>query len=242
MEKNKNIIEIDAEKMSPRELNGLIRSSDGADIINCCGQRFIGSGMNGKSIVIHGTPGNALGSYLDGAEIEVFGNCQEAAGDTMNDGMIVIHGNAGDALGYAMRGGEIYVRGDAGYRAGVHIKEYGQKRPVIVIGGSAGSFLGEYQAGGIIILLGKNCEALPYGSFPSAGMHGGKIYIRSKIQPEGFSKQVKISKATEDDLNEIQKYLKNYSRFFGETVDEQGEFYVVTPDENNPYKRLYTVN
>lgn len=58
----------------------------------------------------------------------------------MNDGRIVVHGDAGDAVGYAMRGGEIYVEGSAGYRAGIHMKAYQDKKPVIVIGGKAGSF------------------------------------------------------------------------------------------------------
>ena len=66
----------------------------------------------------------------------------------MNDGTIIVHGSIGDAAGYAMRGGEIFVRGSAGYRAGVHMKAYEDKLPVMVIGGCAGSFLGEYQAGG----------------------------------------------------------------------------------------------
>lgn len=50
-----------------------------------------------------------------------------------------------DATGYAMRGGKIFVRGNAGYRAGIHMKAYKDKTPVLVIGGKAGSFLGEYQ-------------------------------------------------------------------------------------------------
>lgn len=72
----------------------------------------------------------------------------------MNDGAIFVHGSSGDATGYAMRGGKIYVRGNAGYRAGIHMKAYREKQPVLIIGGEAGSFLGEYQAGGIIIVLG----------------------------------------------------------------------------------------
>lgn len=34
------------------------------------------------------------------------------------------------------------------------MKAYEEKVPVMVIGGSVGSFLGEYQAGGRIIVLG----------------------------------------------------------------------------------------
>mgnify|MGYP002508363490 CR=1 FL=1 len=43
---------------------------------------------------------------------------------------------------------------NAGYRAGIHMKAYKDKVPVMVIGGTAGSFLGEYQAGGVIVVLG----------------------------------------------------------------------------------------
>ena len=134
---------IDAKRLGFAELNEEIRKTDGdCRIVGCLGQRFIASGMGGKSIDIDGVPGNALGAYLSGAEITVNGNAQDAVGDTMNDGRIVVHGNIGDAAGYAMRGGEIYVKGNAGYRAGIHMKEYKTKKPAIIIGGRAGSFLG----------------------------------------------------------------------------------------------------
>ena len=146
---------IAASQLGYAELNEQIRAAGEECVLSgCIGQRFIGAGMRDKRIEIGGTPGNALGAYLNGADITVHGNAQDAAGDTMNAGTIVIHGNIGDAAGYAMRGGEIYVRGNAGYRAGIHMKAYRDKRPVMVIGGRTGSFLGEYQAGGYIIVLG----------------------------------------------------------------------------------------
>lgn len=121
-------MKIDAFNLDYRELNTKIKQADSDVLIeNCYGQRFIGSGLEGKNIMINGTPGNALGSYLNGAVITVNGNAQDAVGDTMNDGKIVIDGNVGDALGYAMRGGKIYVRGNAGYRTGIHMKEYKEK-------------------------------------------------------------------------------------------------------------------
>ena len=58
----------------------------------------------------------------------------------MNEGSIVVHGSCGDATGYAMRGGTIYVEGNAGYRAGIHMKAYKGKLPVLVIGGCAAAF------------------------------------------------------------------------------------------------------
>ena len=140
-------------------LNEKLRESDSTVVLKgCLGQRFIASGMKDKKITIEGIPGNALGAYLNGASVTVNGNAQDAVGDTMNDGEIIVHGNIGDAAGYAMRGGKIFIKGNAGYRAGIHMKEYKDKVPLMIIGGSAGSFLGEYQAGGIIVVLGLNTD------------------------------------------------------------------------------------
>ena len=115
------------------------------------GQRYIGCALDsGKTIEIHGTPGNDLACYLNGGKIVVYGSGQDAVGNTMNGGEIIIHGHSGDALGYGMRDGSIYVRDNVACRGGIHIKEFEKMKPVIVIGQSAGSFLGEYMAGGKI--------------------------------------------------------------------------------------------
>lgn len=50
----------------------------------------------------------------------------------------------------------ILVEGNVGYRAGIHMKAYKDQVPVLVVGGEAGSFLGEYQAGGYVVVLGLN--------------------------------------------------------------------------------------
>lgn len=238
---------IDAKNMDFKELNEVIRST--ADkritIVNCNGQRYIGNGLGKKVIEINGVPGNALGSYLDGCDIIVNGNAQDATGDTMNDGSIVIHGSSGDATGYAMRGGKIYVRGSTGYRAGIHMKAYQDKVPVLIIGETAGSFLGEYQAGGIIVVLGLHTkEKVPVGNFCGTGMHGGKIYLRCEKLPKDLPKQVVAEKATEKDLAEIRLYLEEFCKFFGENIEDiyLKTFYVLTPNTKNPYKQLYTRN
>ena len=229
-----------------KTLNDSIRKADEDCVINaCCGQRFIAAGMSGKNIVINGVPGNALGAYLNGADITVYGNAQEAVGDTMNAGRITIHGNTGDAAGYAMRGGEIYVRGCAGYRAGIHMKAYKDKVPVMVIGGTAGSFLGEYQAGGIIIVLGLGADGKrTVGNFPCTGMHGGKMYIRGGCQNVIFPEQVTAKTAAAEDMEEIEKYISKFCRLFGYDSDEilASPFTLVTPDSKNPYKQMYVAN
>ena len=240
------MVSIDAKNMGYTELNRLIRETEDACAIeNCCGQRFIAAGMSDKDITVNGVPGNALGAYLNGGCITVRGNTQDAVGDTMNDGRIVIHGSIGDAAGYAMRGGEIYVQGDAGYRAGIHMKEYQDKVPVMVIGGCAGSFLGEYQAGGIILVLGLN----PNGkrivhNFPCTGMHGGKLILRGDCGHIPFPKQVNSRRATEEDMELIRKYVTEYCGLFGADPEEilSAPFTVITPDSKNPYKQMYVAN
>jgi len=216
---------------------------------DCLGERFIGAGASDARIEIEGIPGNALGAYLDGACIEVFGNAQDAVGDTMNDGRIIIHGNVGDTAGYAMRGGEIYVKGDAGYRAGVHMKEYGDKRPVMVIGGCTGSFLGEYQAGGLIIVLGLGAgrKGRPIVSnFPCTGMHGGMVVLKGDAVQAGilFPPQVDVQVVDAADCALIAPFVRNYALFFGADGDDilQGPFTLVTPLSHNPYTRLYVAN
>ena len=60
------------------------------------------------------------------------------------------------------------------------MKAYGDTIPLIVIGGSAGSFLGEYQAGGVIVVLGlERANKNIVGDFPCTGMHGGKMFLRA---------------------------------------------------------------
>ncbi len=241
----KKIQNINAEGLEFSELNAIIRESGDCTVENVLGQRFIAAGMSYRDIKIKGTPGNALGAYLNGGSIEVYGNAQDAVGDTMNDGSIIIHGSIGDAAGYAMRGGEIYVKTDAGYRAGIHMKAYKEKVPVMVIGGRTGSFLGEYQAGGLLIVLGLHTDGKPIvGNFPCTGMHGGKMFLRSDCRDIIFPKQVTARPATDEDIAGIETYLKRYCELFSadyKTV-RKSDFTVVTPDSKNPYKQMYVQN
>lgn len=239
-------MDINARELDYLTLNQKIRETDGnCNITECLGQRFIGAGMSGRQIEISGIPGNAMGAYLNGAKITVNGNAQDAVGDTMNNGKIVIHGSVGDAVGYAMRGGEIYVRSNAGYRAGIHMKEYKEKKPVMVIGGRTGSFLGEYQAGGLIIVLGLNKEDKPIvGNFPCTGMHGGKVFLRGDLNGVSLPKQVSSREATEEDIKEIKPYIDEYCRLFGFEREKimSEKFTFIFPDSKNPYKQMYVQN
>lgn len=230
-----------------QKLNAAVRESRDSEIIidNCIGQRYIGAGISGKNITINGVPGNALGAYMNGAHICVNGNAQDAIGDTMNDGTIYVYGGAGDAVGYAMRGGRIYIKGNAGYRVGIHMKAYNEHKPIIVIGGRVGSFLGEYQAGGIIIVLGLNRDGAPIvGNFCGTGMHGGQIYLRSDALPPLLPEQVKAEKLQKITDEEIIDIIKDYSAVMGMDAEDilEHTFYKFTPNSDNPYKQMYTNN
>ena len=237
---------IHANGLDHKAINEAIRTTPGdCTVDGCCGQRFIAAGMSGRDIEISGVPGNALGAYLNGGNVTVRGNAQDAVGDTMNDGRIVVHGNIGDAAGYAMRGGKILVKGNAGYRAGIHMKAYREKVPVMVICGKAGSFLGEYQAGGIIIVLNlETPRERIVGQFPCTGMHGGKMYLRSDCGDVVFPEQVTATPAGEEDLRELRPHVLEFCALFGYDADEvlSAPFTVVTPDSRNPYRQMYVAN
>ncbi len=206
------------------------------------GERYIGAGLSEGTIVLDKVPGNALGAYLDGGVIEVHCNAQDATGDTMNDGEISVFGST---AGYAMRGGAIYVRDDAGYRAGIHMKEYKEKVPALVIGGRTGSFLGEYQAGGVIVVLGIGSEdRQPVGNFCGTGMHGGRIYLRTEHLPKDLPEQVSARKADESDMAAAAPLIRRWAEKFGGDAKAllASSYYLLTPNTKNPYRQLYVTN
>ncbi len=211
------------------------------------GQRYIGCALDkGKTIEIHGTPGNDMACYLNGGRVVVYGNCQDAVGNTMNGGEIVVHGHSGDAMGYGMRDGRIFIRDNVACRGGIHMKEFRQMRPVLVIGKNAGSFLGEYMAGGTIVLLGLNLkrgEKL-FGTHCASGMHGGKIFVRGSFPKENLSTNIKITALDENDKKELDEYVRKYCRYFDadyKTVMDK-PFKKLIPATSRPYANLYTPN
>ena len=239
---------LDAREEYPQGLNAAIRTAarrGPVEVYGVCGQRYLGAGLEEGQVGITGTPGNALGAYLCGGRLFVHGNAQDAVGDTMNSGSIIVHGSIGDTAGYAMRGGEIYVRGNAGYRAGIHMKAYQDKLPVMVIGGCAGSFIGEYLAGGVIAVFGLGEPGRPpVSNFPCTGMHGGKLYVRGACENIVFPKQVSARPAGDGDLEQISALAARYCGYFGGSAAEimDSPFTVVTPDSRSPYKQMYVAD
>ena len=258
---------IDANGLHYRELNATIREilgqscdskkevSGPVEIIldNVLGQRYIGDGLKGNhTIKVNGVPGNDLAAFMDGPTIEVFESGQDGVGNTMNSGKVIIHGDAGDIIGYSMRGGEIYIQRNAGFRCGIHMKSYRKKIPVIVIGGSAGNFMGEYMAGGVIILLGlyrQSQSHFPYdrteqsvGDYVGTGMHGGTIYIRGDVADHKLGKEVEKTVLNDMDISILEKYIDNYFCYFPavrKKIDTE-DFLKLIPFSHRPYGKLYT--
>ncbi|WP_022854152.1 GltB/FmdC/FwdC-like GXGXG domain-containing protein [Thermodesulfatator atlanticus] len=242
--------EIDAKDLHYRELNQLIRKaiSQGEKhlvIKNVNGQRYLAAGVSAEvDIDVYGVPGLDLGAFMRGPRIRVHGNTQDGAGNTMDDGKIIIEGMAGDVVGYAMRGGKVFVASDVGYRVGIHMKAYMDKIPVLVIGGKAGDFLGEYMAGGIIVLLAMNSrypERQPAGIFLGTGMHGGTIYVRGGISETQLSPVLKIEEIDERDEKILAEILKEYAQDLSFNFDEimSEKFYKIRPKTHRPYGKMY---
>ena len=202
-------------------------------------QRYLGCALPaGKRLEIHGTPGNDLACFMDGGTVEVLGNAQDQVGNTMNAGEVVVHGRCGDAAGYAMRGGRVFVRDGCGWRAGIHMKAYGARQPVVVVGGDAGSFLGEYMAGGVFVVLGET------GDYLARGMHGGVIYLRNPPRAGALSDEVVLSCVDDADLAVLAPLLAEYDRLFagelGHRVSAEAPgFLRVAPASSRPYASMY---
>ncbi len=202
-------------------------------------QRYLGCALPaGKRLRIHGTPGNDLACFMDGGTVEVLGNAQDQVGNTMNAGEVIVHGRCGDAAGYAMRGGRVFIRDGCGWRAGIHMKAYDARQPVVVVGKDAGSFLGEYMAGGVFVVLGET------GDYLARGMHGGVIYLRRPPRAGALSDEVVLSRVDDADLAVLGPLLAEYDRLFaselGYRVSEEAPgFLRVAPASSRPYASLY---
>ena len=134
------------------------------------------------------------------------------------------------------------MRGDVGYRVGIHMKSFKKQIPIIIIGGTARDFLGEYQAGGLIILLGLERNGRPLaGNYIGTGMHGGVIYIRGKVDPFQLGKEVSISPVDGTDDERLRLSLKEYCEDFGLSLNEvMGQKFIkLLPTHLRPYGKIY---
>lgn len=162
---------------------------------NTRGTRFHGVGFGPRTrdlrIDCYDNPGDYLGSGIDGLEIYVHGNAQDQLCQISKSGKAVVYGDVGQTFLYGAKGAEVYVLGNAAGRP--MINAVGSPR--VVINGTALDFLAEsfmagdpHRGGGFAILNGLRCEEasgkflpleLPYpGSNLLSLASGGAIYVR----------------------------------------------------------------
>ena len=242
-------VRIDAREIHYTPLNQMIRRAvaDGVTEIvidNVLGQRFIADGLRGDgvTITINGVPGGDLGMFMSGPVLIVHGNADHAPGNTMDRGCIVIHGSAGDAVGHSMRGGRVYVRDDIGYRGGIHMKQYMEKRPVLVVGGSARAFIGEYMAGGLLIVLGLTGTPPLSERGVGSGIHGGEIFVRGNVPDNILGVGAKQKPASDDEKHTIAPVVRDYASKFSldPTPLLASDYTRIVPASTRPFANKYT--
>jgi len=156
--------------------------------------------------------------------------------------MLVIHGSAGDAVAHSMRGGKVCIKGNIGYRGGIHMKQYEvEARPVLVVGGTAHSFLGEYMAGGLVLVLGIGKDKAMIDRGIGSGIHGGEIIIRGEVDDYLLGIGAKKFEFTESDLERIAPIIKTFCEQFGYNPAEflNTSYTKIGPASSRPFAGKY---
>jgi glutamate synthase domain-containing protein 3 len=202
------------------------------------GQRFHGCGFGpdsgGVRIDIYGSSGDYLGSGIDGLSIYVHGNAQDQLGQIMKSGKMVIYGDTGQTFLYGAKGGEVYVMGNAAGRPLINAVG----KPRVVINGTCLDYLAEsfmagdpLNGGGFVILNGVEFDhdghvrpqATPYpGSNLFSLASGGAIYVRDPFKQidEEQLNGGEVVPLDEKDWALILPYLQENERLFGISIQE----------------------
>lgn len=114
-------------------------------------------------------------------------------------------------------------------------------RPSLVIGGTVKDYLGEYMAGGTIVVLGlRNDVESPVGNNIGAGMHGGRIFVKGKVGIGQLGPGAIVSQLTEDDQKELASLLEEFEGYFGEKIGrDYSGFVKVNPSSSRPFSGYY---
>jgi glutamate synthase domain-containing protein 3 len=119
------------------------------------------------------------------------------------------------------------------------MKEFGESHPTMVIGGTAKDYLGEYMAGGTILVLGIGGSA-PVGRSLGAGMHGGRIFVRGKVSPEQLGPGAAISPLNAVDEREVRTLISDLVKAFGTKVpDDMCGYVKIAPSSSRPFSGYY---
>lgn len=216
------------------------------------GQRFHGCGLGpdsgGVRIDIYGGSGDYLGSGIDGLSIYVHGNGQDQLGQIMKSGKMVIYGDIGQTFLYGAKGGQVYVMGNAAGRPLINAVG----APRVVINGTCLDYLAEsfmagdpHNGGGFVVLNGvefdddgKVCpQPTPYpGSNLFSLASGGAIYIRDphRLVEEQQLNGAEIVALQEKDWDLINPLLKENEGLFGISIEEG--LLMVQGEQKSPFE------
>ncbi|MCJ7596603.1 MAG: hypothetical protein MUO52_17700, partial [Desulfobacterales bacterium] len=201
------------------------------------GQRFHGCGFGpdsgGVRIDLYGSSGDYVGSGIDGLSVHIHGNAQDQLGQILKSGKMVIYGDTGQTFMYGAKGGEVYVMGNAAGRPLINAVG----RPRVVINGTCLDYLAEsfmagdpFHGGGFVILNGVGfdgngrvkAQPTPYpGSNLFSLASGGAIYMRDpfrQVEEEQLNGG-EIVALEERDWELILPYLQENERLFGISVE-----------------------
>ncbi len=216
------------------------------------GQRFHGCGFGPDSgsvrIDIYGSSGDYLGSGIDGMTIHVHGNAQDQLGQIMKSGKLVIYGDTGQTFMYGAKGGEVYVMGNAAGRPLINAVG----KPRVVINGTCLDYLAEsfmagdpLKGGGFVVLNGLKFDndgkvQTLDTSYPGSNLFslasGGAIYVRDPYQSVD-EKQLnggEIVSLEERDWELILPYLKENERLF--EISIENDLLYVDGEQKEPLK------
>ena len=215
------------------------------------GQRFHGCGLGPDSgsvrIDVYGSSGDYLGSGIDGLSVYVHGNGQNQLGQIMKSGKVVIYGDVGQTFMYGAKGGDVYVMGNAAGRPLINAVG----RPRVVINGTCLDYLGEsfmagdpHDGGGFVILNGLYFDdqgAVKPQSSPYPGSNlfslasGGAIYVRDPFHlvDDQQLNGGEIVPLEEKDWYLVLPFPKENERLFGISLKE--DLLKVEGEEKDPY-------
>jgi len=204
-------------------------------VYRCRGDRFIGCGLGPKTfdvrIDVFGSSGDYLGSGMDGAQIYVHGDAQDQVGQILKSGKIVIYGNVGQTFLYGAKGGETYVLGSAAGRP--LINAVGRIRAIIngtCLDYCAESFMaGAHTGGGFVIINGlvfdERGEVLGLEmKYPGNNLFslasGGACYLNDPYQTvtENQLNGAEFTAFRREDWNTILPYLQENENLFGISI------------------------
>lgn len=168
-------IVLDADQVSPRELNQRLRELLAAEaevvVENPRSRHNLGVALSGPGrVTFKGSVGYYCGGLNNGGRVEVTGNAGWGIGESMAQGFIRVQGSVGQSVGASLMGGTIVVEGDAGPRAGV-----AQKGGVIVVGGDIGFLSGFMAQRGKLIVLGNAADGV------GDSLYEGNIYVAGRV-------------------------------------------------------------